>query len=98
LFAENKEKLIINTLSSLRDLENTNSFTSDQIEQEFHTLRRLMASKVGYKAFTNLPRLREVVGKKILKALRKEEDSVTYAAIEFLNSLMQVETRFFKFF
>jgi hypothetical protein len=40
----------------LRDLENTANFTSDQLEQEFHILRRLVATKSGYKAFTNLPR------------------------------------------
>jgi hypothetical protein len=35
--------------------------------------------------------LRETIGKKIVKALKKEEDGVTYAAIEFLNALMQVK-------
>jgi DnaJ family protein C protein 13 len=56
LFAENKEKIINNTLISLRDFEPPVNCLSDLIEQEFHTLRRLVASKSGYKAFTNLPK------------------------------------------
>ena len=48
-----------------------------------------MASKSGFKAFTQLPKFRETIGKKIVKALKREHDGLTYAAIEFLNSLMQ---------
>jgi len=35
-------------------------------------------------------RLRETIGRKIMKGLKREDDAVTYAAIEFLNALMQV--------
>jgi DnaJ family protein C protein 13 len=48
-----------------------------------------MASKSGFRAFTNLPKFREIVGKKVIKALKRNQDGLTYAAIEFLNSLMQ---------
>ena len=35
-------------------------------------------------------RFRETVGRKVVKALKREDDGITYAAVEFLNSLMQV--------
>ena len=35
-------------------------------------------------------RFRETVGRKVVKALKREDDGITYAAIEFLNSIMQV--------
>ena len=89
LFAENKEKLINNTLCSLRDFEPSNDCAVDLLETEFHALRRLMASKSGFKAFTQLPKFRETIGRKIVKALKREHNGLTYAAIEFLNSLMQ---------
>jgi hypothetical protein len=37
-----------------------------------------------------LPKFREIVGKKIIKGLKRNDDGLTYAAIEFLNALMQV--------
>ena len=56
LFAENKEKLINNTLNSLKDFDPPANCTSELLEHEFHVLRRLIASKAGYKAFTTLPK------------------------------------------
>ncbi len=35
-------------------------------------------------------RFRETIGRKIVKSLKREDDGLTYASIEFLNSLMQV--------
>lgn len=42
-------------------------------------------------------RLRETIGRKIVKALKREDDAVTYAAIEFLNALMQVSPSIYAF-
>ncbi len=90
LFSENKEKLIYNTLNSLKEYDPPANSQVDLLEQEFHVLRRLVASKSGYRAFTNLPKLREIIGKKIIKGLKRNDDGLTYASIEFLNALMQV--------
>ena len=57
LFAENKEKLILGALQALTQKETDTSTKLNNLELEasFHTLRRLLASKVGFAAFTNLP-------------------------------------------
>ncbi|RNA25242.1 dnaJ -like protein, partial [Brachionus plicatilis] len=89
LFAENKERLINNCLNSLKDFDPVQNYSAQILEQEFHVLRRLVASKSGYKAFTHLPKFREAIGRKIVRALRREELAVVYATIEFLNALMQ---------
>ena len=57
LFAQNKEKLINLTLSALIEQEgDQSSITNLQLEAQFHALRRLVASKAGFQAFTELPR------------------------------------------
>ena len=56
LFAENKDKMINNSLTSLKDFEPPINCPIELLEQEFHVLRRLIASKSGYKAFTALPK------------------------------------------
>ncbi len=57
LFAENKEKLIHGTLAALLDKEGDQStIPVVQLEAQFHALRRLVASKAGFQAFTELPR------------------------------------------
>lgn len=59
LFAENKEKLIAQALQSLVQIgennkeNNTNSSAAD-LEGQFHAIRRLGASKVGFGAFTTM--------------------------------------------
>lgn len=57
LFAENKEKLICGALQALtqKETEKISELSNFEIEASFHTLRRLLASKVGFAAFTNLP-------------------------------------------
>lgn len=57
IFAENKEKLISGALQALIKNEADKAVEQSNIELEasFHTLRRLLASKVGFAAFTNLP-------------------------------------------
>lgn len=55
LFVENKEKLILQALQALLAKEGDQSAVSNhELESQFHSLRRLVASKAGYEAFTNL--------------------------------------------
>lgn len=56
IFAENKEKLIVGALQALtqKDTEKIAEVSNYELEASFHTLRRLLASKVGFGAFTNL--------------------------------------------
>jgi DnaJ homolog subfamily C member 13 len=55
LFAENKEKLITGALSALVISATSGSLPPRELEAQFHALRRLCASKVGFAAFTALP-------------------------------------------
>lgn len=58
MFAENKEKLIINALQALAQKEADNptaQLSNLELEATFHAMSRLLASKVGYAAFTNMP-------------------------------------------
>lgn len=91
LFAENKEKLILSALQALaqKEVDNpTAQLTNLELEAIFHGLTRLLASKTGYAAFTNLPGFREIIGTKIVAALRRKDLAVTYSAIDMVNSLM----------
>lgn len=56
-FAENKEKLILGALQALtqKEAEKVADVSNFELEASFHTLRRLLASKSGFAAFTNLP-------------------------------------------
>ena len=38
-------------------------------------------------------RFRETIGKKVITSLKREDPATTYAAIEFLNALMQVNLK-----
>ncbi|KAL8571849.1 DnaJ subfamily C member 13 [Nucella lapillus] len=90
LFAQNKEKLINLTLASLIDQDgDPTAVTNRALEGQFHALRRLVASKAGFQAFTELPRMREKVGLKVVKALKRNDVGVTHAALEMLCALMQ---------
>jgi hypothetical protein len=42
-----------------------------------------------------MKRFRETIGKKVITSLKREDLATTYAAIEFLNALMQVIFQFF---
>lgn len=57
LFAENKEKLIVGALNALlmREGDQT-TLPNEELESQFHALRRLVASKAGFEAFTSLPK------------------------------------------
>ena len=55
LFAENKERLINTALQTLLLKEGEQSIISnEELEAQFHALRRLVASKAGFEAFTTL--------------------------------------------
>ncbi|KAF7993906.1 hypothetical protein HCN44_011175 [Aphidius gifuensis] len=86
LFTENKDKIILGALSALvsRELD-----TNYEVEAQFHALRRLVASKVGFMAFTSLQGFREAIGNKVVKALKRQDCGVTQAAIDCICALMQ---------
>lgn len=86
LFTENKDKIILGALSSLvsKELE-----TNAEVEAQFHALRRLVASKVGFMAFTSLPGFRESIGNKVVKAMKRQDCGVAQAAIDCICALMQ---------
>lgn len=57
LFTENKEKLINAALNALLEKEGDRiSVPNEDLEAQFHALRRLVASKAGFEAFTQLPK------------------------------------------
>ncbi|KAG5676781.1 hypothetical protein PVAND_006590 [Polypedilum vanderplanki] len=89
LFAENKERLITAALQALSVKDNdAPQLTNLELEASFHVLRRLLASKVGFAAFTNLTGFRESMGSKVVSSLKRNDLAVTYAAIDMINSLM----------
>jgi DnaJ family protein C protein 13 len=56
MFGENKEKIITAALQALVQKEGDQSAISlADLEAQFQALRRLVASKVGFAAFTTLP-------------------------------------------
>lgn len=91
LFSENKERLITGALQALvggGSREDISQLNNVELEASFHVLRRLLASKVGFAAFTNLSGFREAIGLRIVAALKRNNLAVTYAAIDMINSLM----------
>ncbi|CAL8068163.1 unnamed protein product [Calicophoron daubneyi] len=59
------------------------------LEEQFHALRRLVASKAGFNAFTQLPGMRVTLGRIVVSALRRRDDAVTHAVLDAINTLMQ---------
>lgn len=89
MFSENKERLITGALQALTTKELDLAQLNDlELEGSFHVLRRLLASKVGFAAFTNLPGFRESIGQRVVTSLRRKDLAVSYAAIDMINSLM----------
>ncbi|XP_029442930.1 LOW QUALITY PROTEIN: dnaJ homolog subfamily C member 13 [Rhinatrema bivittatum] len=88
LFSENKEKLINNAITSLLSQEGDLAASNLELESQFQAVRRLVASKAGFQAFTQLPKFRERLGVKVVKALKRNNDGVTHAAIDMLCALM----------
>ncbi|XP_015790480.1 dnaJ homolog subfamily C member 13-like [Tetranychus urticae] len=90
LFSENKEKLIQLALGAFVEKEaEQREVNHENLEQHFQALRRLVASKAGFAAFTLSPRFREYLGVKVVNALDRKNDAVTHAAIDILCALMQ---------
>lgn len=55
IFAENKEKLILAALNSIMKTDfEPSEMSPDDLEAFFQAIHRLVASKVGFSAFTNL--------------------------------------------
>ncbi|XP_033101582.1 dnaJ homolog subfamily C member 13-like isoform X2 [Anneissia japonica] len=89
-FTDNKERMINVALLALLAREgDQNIIPSEELESQFQALRRLVASKAGFGAFTQIPKFREKVGVKVVKALKRQDDGVTHAAIDMLSALMQ---------
>ncbi|KOB66522.1 putative DnaJ-like protein [Operophtera brumata] len=89
LFAENKEKLITGALSALVNSSPTANLPPRELEAQFHALRRLCASKVGFAAFTTLPGFREWIGGGVVGALRRGGAACAPAALDAVCALMQ---------
>ncbi|TNN08971.1 DnaJ subfamily C member 13 isoform 1 [Schistosoma japonicum] len=58
------------------------------IEAQFHALRRLVASKAGFNAFTQLPGVRVTLGQLVVNALKRRDDAVTHSVLDAINTLM----------
>ncbi|CAH8660299.1 unnamed protein product, partial [Dicrocoelium dendriticum] len=58
------------------------------LEAQFHALRRLVASKTGFNAFTQLPGMRVTLGRIVVSALRRRDDAVAHAVLDAINTLM----------
>lgn len=58
-------------------------------EARFQAIRRLVASKAGFEAFTQLSGVRENLGRAVVAALAQNDDSLTHAVIDAVNTLMQ---------
>lgn len=56
LFSENKEKLINNAILALLSQEAELPALNAELESHFQAIRRLVASKAGFQAFTQLPK------------------------------------------
>lgn len=90
LFAENKEKLITGALSALvSSAPSGSNLTPRELEAQFHALRRLCASKVGFAAFTALPGFREWIGTATVAALRRGSAACAHAALDAVCALLQ---------
>ncbi|XP_033855901.3 dnaJ homolog subfamily C member 13 isoform X1 [Acipenser ruthenus] len=88
LFSENKEKLINNAITALLSQEGDLAVHNAELESQFQAVRRLVASKAGFQAFTQLLKFRERLGVKTVKALKRNNEGVTHAAIDMLCALM----------
>ncbi|KAG8516257.1 DnaJ subfamily C member 13, partial [Galemys pyrenaicus] len=88
LFSENKEKLINNAITALLSQEGEVVASNAELESQFQAVRRLVASKAGFLAFTQLPKFRERLGVKVVKALKRSNNGVIHAAVDMLCALM----------
>lgn len=87
IFAENREKLIYKAISSLL-AQFPSSTEPASLIQQFQALRRLTVSRTGFSCIAVIPTLAKAVGTTSVSALRLGDPSVTYAVVNFLNTLM----------
>jgi len=87
-FKENKEKLIVNALNQLLN-KGAKTDSAVQVANEFLAIRRLVATKAGFHAFSQLPDCKAKIGAKVVQALMRDDDGVTCAALDMLCALMQ---------
>ncbi|KNC81866.1 hypothetical protein SARC_05839 [Sphaeroforma arctica JP610] len=59
------------------------------LTDQFLALRRLVASKTGFEAFTTMPGFRDRLGKRVIAALKLNNTGVAQAAIDCMSALMQ---------
>ena len=82
---------VISTLQAIlaRDVAELETLPVQELEQQFHALRRLVASKAGFSAFTQLPGFREKIGSRVSRALKLGHDGISHAAIDMICALME---------
>ncbi|KAK9497827.1 hypothetical protein O3M35_003746 [Rhynocoris fuscipes] len=92
LFKENKEKPIIEALQAItlrtKDIYNLDALCEEELEALFHAIRRLVASKVGFCAFTQVSGFRECLGQIVSKGLNRNNEAMTHAAVDMICALM----------
>ncbi|GFQ70979.1 dnaJ homolog subfamily C member 13 [Trichonephila clavata] len=86
---ESKEKLIQPALMALLEKDGDTDQSSEMLEAQFQCIRRLVASKMGFATFTQIPTFREKLGLKVVKALKHGDSGVTHASVDMLCALMQ---------
>ncbi|XP_046663118.1 LOW QUALITY PROTEIN: dnaJ homolog subfamily C member 13-like [Homalodisca vitripennis] len=90
LFSDNKEKAIQQTMQAIMEREiDPQDMEPADLEALFHTLRRLIASKAGFSAFSTLRGFREGLGNMVVKALKRNHEAITHAAIDMVCALMK---------
>lgn len=72
-----------------RDISELDKMPVEDLEQQFHALRRLVASKAGFSAFTTLPGFREKIGARVARSLKLGHDGISHAAIDMICTLME---------
>ncbi|OQR69176.1 dnaJsubfamily C member 13-like [Tropilaelaps mercedesae] len=100
---ENKDKMFQAALTAVLAKEGEqDKIPLDLLEQQFHALRRLVACKAGFAAFTQVPQyvwvllydgkrgsVRERIGRKVIAALSRGDPAVSHAAVDMLCALIQ---------
>uniref|UniRef100_A0A146KY70 DnaJ subfamily C member 13 n=1 Tax=Lygus hesperus TaxID=30085 RepID=A0A146KY70_LYGHE len=91
LFKDNRERPILEVLQAIvrcKESFDFDTFCDEEIEALYQCIRRLVASKIGFQAFTQQPGLRESLGLLVVRGLNKDSEALTYAAVDMLCALM----------
>ncbi|KAL1130026.1 hypothetical protein AAG570_012969 [Ranatra chinensis] len=94
IFKDNKERPIIEALQAITVkhkeglLYDPDSLCEEEVEALFQLIRRLVASKIGFGAFTQLLGFRDSLGFLVLKGLKRDHEAITHAAIDMICALM----------